>query len=187
MIHFKFMISIFKWALKLPSRSLIFLLLTSFPVPREDYFLPSFPSQNPLHSFLYSHTMTSHFMGKIEKSSSLHQTCNLHWDPFSHLFVLLLKWKQCSQAYHSPIHFLSALDLKLQYCPTSHISHLSLALWMSPTCIDILLPDLLKQKEKKYLSIPSLFPHTLIFLEFLTRVFTNRYILCHTWSPKSTL
>lgn len=63
---------------KLPSRFFILLLLTYFPIPQEDYLIPSFPSWNLLCYFLCPQMMTSHFMGKIEKSSSLHQTCNLH-------------------------------------------------------------------------------------------------------------
>lgn len=71
---------------KLPSRSFILLLLTYFPIPWEDYLIPSFLSWNLLHYFLYSQMMTSHFMGKIEKSSSLRQTCNLHGAHFLLLY-----------------------------------------------------------------------------------------------------
>lgn len=78
MIHFKFMISRLKWALKTAQQAFYFFLLAYFPIPWEGYFILSFLSWNPLHSFLYSQMMTFHFMGKIEKSSSLHQTCNLH-------------------------------------------------------------------------------------------------------------
>ena len=81
---------------KLPSRSCIFLLLTYFPIPQEYNFIPSF-SPLKLPTFLaLSHMMTSHFMDKIEKSSSLYQTCNLQWGPFSPS-LLWLKWKNAHQ------------------------------------------------------------------------------------------
>lgn len=57
------------------------LFYTSFSLLKPPTFLP-----------LYSQMMTSHFMDKIEKSSSFHQTCNLHWGPFS-FSLLWLKWK----------------------------------------------------------------------------------------------
>lgn len=58
----------------LPSRPFIFLLWPQFPKKTILCLL----SRNLLYSFLHSQMMTSHFMDKIEKLSSLQQTCNLH-------------------------------------------------------------------------------------------------------------
>lgn len=85
-----------------PAGLVFFLLLTYFPIPQEYNFIPSF-SPLKLPTFLaLSHMMTSHFMDKIEKSSSLYQTCNLQWGPFSPS-LLWLKWKKCPSAYQSPV------------------------------------------------------------------------------------
>lgn len=55
-----------------------------------------FSSWDLLQYFLYPQIMPSHFTDKIEKSFSLHQTCNLHWGPFSPSLVWL-KWKSILQ------------------------------------------------------------------------------------------
>lgn len=58
----------------LPSRPFIFLPWPQFPKKTISCLLP----WKLLYSFLHSQMMASHFMDKIEKLSSLQQTCNLH-------------------------------------------------------------------------------------------------------------
>ena len=123
---------------KLPSRSCIFLLLTYFPIPWEYNFIPSF-SLLKLPIFLpISQMMTSHFMDKIEKSSSLYQTCNLQWDPFSPS-LLWLEWKKCPSDYQSPIP---------STCTWAPIPSNTVLLWLFPLST-LWLPLLLGQAHQK--------------------------------------
>ena len=109
-IQFKYMISSFKWALKTAQQALYFSLVGLLTSSLRGLFYTFFSLLKPPTFLpLYSPMMTSHFMDKIEKSSSFHQTCNLHWSPFS-LSLLWLKWKRCLSASQSSISSTRSLD-----------------------------------------------------------------------------
>lgn len=134
--------------------------------------------------------MTSHFIDKIEKASSLHQTCNLHQCPFSPS-LLCSKWKKCPSVYQrlvpSGTPWISWCQILSSFsCTSCYNVSPSLSHWISTTTKDNMLyylSFLLKEKQNRVSTVPY-FP-MFLFLEFIAQVLT--YILLCTVSSDSLL
>lgn len=134
----------------------------------------------PPDSFLCPQIMTSHFTDKIEKSFPRHQTCNLHWGPFSPSW---LKWEKYPSAYQkSSLFYMYPASHLLKYCsyftplfPLYTLPiFLSLTGSVSPINKYIYYLLYLLQTKQKSLLTPHLFPCTTPFLEFPPQILTNR-------------